>query len=77
MDAAAGIQYEGEDPPEATPDDAVALRVLRMLSNGMGGIDWAGLPLACAIHSVDDVEMLVHRLVAAKNHRPAVPGAEE
>ena len=46
-----------------------------MLANGMGGIDWAGLPLACAVHGVGDVEGLIHRLVVVKTHRP--PSAKD
>lgn len=41
-----------------------------MLANGMGGIDWAGLPLACAVHGVTDIEALIHRLVVIKTHKP-------
>lgn len=46
------------------------MRVARMLANGMGGMDWAGLPLAMAIHGATDVEGLVHRLTVIKTHRP-------
>lgn len=41
-----------------------------MLANGMGGLDWAGLPLACAVHGVSDIEALVQRLIVIKTHRP-------
>lgn len=42
-----------------------------MLANGMGGIDWAGLPLACAVHGVQqDIEALIHRLTVIKTHKP-------
>jgi hypothetical protein len=41
-----------------------------MLANGMGGLDWAGLPLACAYHGVRNVEALVHRLIVIKQHNP-------
>lgn len=30
-----------------------------MLMNGMGGIDWSGLPVAVEMLSVDDVEQFV------------------
>ena len=40
-----------------------------MLANGMGGIDWAGLPLACAYHGVRDIEGLLHRLYVMQTHR--------
>lgn len=37
-----------------------------MLANGSGGIDWAGLPLACALFGVRDVTGLVERLRVIK-----------
>lgn len=47
-----------------------------MLANGMGGLDWAGLPLAVELYGVRDVELLVHALLAIKTHQPPeVPGA--
>ncbi len=46
-----------------------AFSVALMLSNGMGGYDWAALPLACRIHGVRDVEMLIERLLVLKTHR--------
>ena len=39
-----------------------------MLANGMGGIDWAGLPLAAAYFGVRDVEGLLHRLYVILTH---------
>jgi hypothetical protein len=41
-----------------------------MLNNGMGGVDWAGLPYACAFFGVRDVEGLMHRLYVIKTHDP-------
>lgn len=41
-----------------------------MLANGMGGLDWAGLPLAAAYYGIEDVEGLVHRLLVIKLHKP-------
>lgn len=70
LDAQAGVEYEGEDPPAATADDAMAIRIFNGLSNGMGGLDWAGLPLLAAYHGVRDVEGLLHRLLVIKGHRP-------
>lgn len=70
LDAQAGIQYRGEDPPEATDDDLLAMRTWNMLANGMGGLDWAGLPLAVALFGIRDVEGLLHRLQVIKQHRP-------
>lgn len=36
----------------------------------MGGIDWQGLPLLCGWLGVQDVEGLMHRLVAIRMHKP-------
>lgn len=49
------------------------MSVANMLRNGMGGYDWAGLPLACEIFRVADIEMLVRRLLIIKNYRPPEP----
>lgn len=51
-------------------DDALAIAVWNMTTNGMGGIDWAGLPLACEFHGVHDVEGLLTRLMVIKAHKP-------
>ncbi len=75
LDAQAGVQYEGEDPPAATEADAMAIRIFNALSNGMGGLDWAGLPLQVAYHGVQDVQGLLHRLLVIKGHRPPQDGA--
>lgn len=74
LDAQAGIQYRGEDPPEATDDDMLAMRTWNMLANGMGGLDWAGLPLAVALLGITDVEGLLHRLQVIKQHKPPTAG---
>lgn len=76
LDAQAGIQYRGEAPPEPTSDDRLALRVWNMLANGMGGLDWAGLPLAVAHFGIADVDGLLHRLQVIKSHNPPKPGDE-
>jgi hypothetical protein len=47
----------------------LAIRVFNGLSNGMGGLDWAGLPMMCALHGVRDVEGLLYRLLTIKTHR--------
>jgi hypothetical protein len=47
----------------------MATHVHAMLANGMGGLDWAGLPLACAYYGVGDIEAMVHRLMVIKLHR--------
>lgn len=43
--------------------------MFNLLSNGMGGIDWAGLPVAVTLFGVRDVEGLMHRLALIKSHR--------
>lgn len=47
-----------------------ALKVAAMLANGMGGFDWCALPLACRVHAVRDIELLIERLQVIKAHRP-------
>ena len=51
----------------------MANRVFRLLSNGMGGIDWKGLPLVCGWLGVDDIEGLLIRLEVLKTYRPKKP----
>lgn len=41
-----------------------------MLSNGQGGLDWAGLPIVCCWLGVTDVDALLLRLSVIKSHRP-------
>lgn len=52
-----------------TPDDQTAFSVFNLLANGMGGLDWAGLPFVCGWLGVQDVEGLVQRLALIKTHR--------
>jgi hypothetical protein len=52
-----------------TEEDAQALKSFRLMSNGMGGLDWAGLPLAVARYGVRDVAGLIDRLLIIKGHR--------
>lgn len=40
-----------------------------LLANGMGGFDWAGLPLVCGWLGVQDIEGLMDRLQVIKLHR--------
>jgi hypothetical protein len=71
LDVAAGIEYEGEAKPAASEDDQMAIKALNLLSNGMGGIDYAGLPLVAAHLGVDDVDGLLVRFFVIKSRRPA------
>ena len=41
-----------------------------MLSNGTGGIDWAGLPIVAALLGVADLEAFTRHLITIKNYRP-------
>lgn len=45
--------------------------MFNLLANGMGGIDWAGLPLVCGWLGVQDAEGLMQRLALIKAHRKA------
>jgi hypothetical protein len=70
LDAQAGIEYEGEDPPTAGADDGLAITIWNMTANGMGGMDWSGFPLMCEWLGVQDVEAVLHRLLIIKSHKP-------
>jgi hypothetical protein len=65
---------ESADPPRAAPEDYLALDALRMLANGMGGIDWAGVPIVFALLGVEDPEDVIHRMTVIKSHRPPGQG---
>ena len=41
--------------------------------SGMGGIDWAGLPIVAAHLGITDVEGLMHRLYVLRTYTPAAP----
>lgn len=41
-----------------------------LLSNGMGGMDWAGLPLVCEMLGVTDAEALIGRMQVIRNYKP-------
>lgn len=43
-----------------------------MVATGFGGIDWAAVPLAAAYYGLDDMDMLIHRLLVFKLHKPEV-----
>ena len=47
-----------------------AIQIYNSLANGMGGLDWAVLPLFAGLHGVDDIEGLVDRLLTIKLHKP-------
>lgn len=68
------MRWEGEDASAIGLDDAqrLAVRVWNTLANGMGGLDWAGLPLLVECLGIDDVEQLVHDLAVIKRHQPEI-----
>lgn len=39
------------------------------MANGMGGVDWSGLPLLCGWLGVQDPESLMQRLVMIRMYR--------
>lgn len=43
--------------------------MFNLLANGMGGLDWAGLPLVCGWLGIEDHEGLMQRLALIKAHR--------
>jgi hypothetical protein len=51
--------------------------VWNLLSNGHGGLDWAGLPLAVARLGITDIEALIDDLGAIKTWRPPGKRNEE
>jgi hypothetical protein len=54
----------------------LALRACHLLGNGMGGIDWAGLPFVIELLGIQDIEMFIERLTVLKLHKPP-PGEED
>lgn len=60
----------GEEPPQATPLELLYLEAFAYLSNGMGGIDWAGLPIVAETLGLSDTEALMHALKTIKTYAP-------
>ena len=50
--------------------DSQAIRAWNLLANGMGGLDWSGLPYACAHLGITDIDGLITRLQIIKGHKP-------
>jgi hypothetical protein len=69
-----GVEYEGEEPPQASDEDLMANRVASLLANGSGGFDWSGLPLLVGWLGVRDVEGLLMRLAVIRLHKPETAG---
>jgi hypothetical protein len=70
LDAQAGVQFEGEDVPQASDGDLLAVAAWNALHNGQGAIDWAGLPVVASWLGVEDIDGLLHRMLVIKGHRP-------
>jgi hypothetical protein len=61
------------DPPPRGEADGHAIAVWNYLSNGMGGLDWSGLPLVTEYLGITDIEGLMARLIVIKTHRRDEP----
>jgi hypothetical protein len=48
----------------------MAIKAYNLLANGMGGIDWAGIPLVFGMLGISDPEPMIERLGAIKTHQP-------
>lgn len=46
------------------------VKAWNLLSNGMGGIDYAGLPYVTALLGIEDVEALLSALLVIRMHDP-------
>jgi hypothetical protein len=57
----------------------LALRAWNHLATGMGGIDWAGLPIVAELLGFDDPEALIELLLTIKTHKPGAdaPGIND
>lgn len=60
----------GSEPQPLSDSNALAIRIWNALCNGMGGLDWSGLPLQVELHGVQDVEALCDALLRIKLYRP-------
>lgn len=70
LDAQAGVEYEGEEPPQHGDAERIAIRAFNLMANGMGGIDWSGLQMVVEYLGVTDIDDLVHRLEVIRTHKP-------
>lgn len=70
LDAQSGVRYEGEPPPSASHDEALAIRAWNLLADGNGGVHWQGLEIVACWLGIADIDGLLTRLEAIKTHRP-------
>lgn len=75
LDAQTSDQHRNNTPAKASTDDVLAIQAWNLLANGMGGLDWAGLPLVVAHLGITDVASLLHRLQVIKAHKPPTAGS--
>lgn len=55
--------------PRADAADGLAFKVFNLLADGMGGLNWAGMPLVCGWLGVQDIDDLMHRMAIIKTRR--------
>lgn len=62
-----------------TPANETAIRAYNLLSNGSGGIDWAGLDFVVELLGIEDVEALAEALlcIRLRPRRSASPTNED
>jgi hypothetical protein len=58
----------GQEPEELLPHNALAIKAWNFLSNGMGGMDAAGLPFVCEWLGFEDPELLAEALLCIRLH---------
>lgn len=54
----------------------MAIKAWNLLSNGQGGLDWAGLPLVAEFLGITDMDMLMTRLSVIKSYKKPEPEEE-
>ena len=62
----------GEDKPDQPHDPQLSLHLQAwaLLKNGMGGLDWAGLPYVVTHLGITDVPALIDALKTIKTYIP-------
>jgi len=71
LDAAAGIELDGESLPLLGDDDTLAFKVVSLLKTGTGGINWAGLPLVAGWLGIQDIDGLLDRIAVIALYKPS------
>lgn len=49
-----------------TAENGASIKAYNLLSNGMGGIDWAGLDVVVEMLGIEDVEALIEALLCIR-----------